>query len=897
MPDRCTIDNLLDRLNIPTAGRNIVKEAVKSAPVRAVASHGSNVITVYQSWKMLCEIRTESRNFEFPAGVEHEHNHNVLAYYPQSCRIKFEFIDDQGEIHQIDHIPDFLVITEKELTLEEWKSEAKLEGLARKQPWRYKQDSEGNWYSPCIENWLGERGIRYRIRSEASISRHRLENTMFIEDYLHPSAEACPVDVAARIKETLAQEAVLYLAELYEKAECRPDDVFKLIADGLLIADFDGASLAEPNRFRVFRDHAVRDFENARHAKPAREPVSGVFDLQVGQRLKYNHVPYTVSLVGQHQVVLTDEKGSPIEVMIGTLSALAGNLVQETKNEADIQPSAESLSDFTEDELRTAITRQCGISTKMLPGRTLRRLLKKVTLARAAGTDELVALIPRTRDRGNRSSRLTLEQNNLIDQVIREEHLSSRSPNKRSCYRKLLDLAAQKGIKAPSYPTLINRIKALPQSVSDRARQGKRVAYQNADFITVLYAETPIHGSRPFQYVHMDHTQLDIELVCSRTGKNLGRPWLSLAIDAFTRRILGFYLSFDPPSYRSNMMLLRDIVRRHHRLPQMIVVDNGADFRCENFELFAKLMGIHLRYRPAGQPRFGAVLERLFGSLHSEYIHNLAGNTKATKVIRQTTGKFLPSRLAEWHLEALFYGIQYWAMEYYDQHDHPALDLTPREAFARGMAQSGERNHRIVTLSKDFMILTCPFVDRRGSRKVDRQRGIKVNDRYYYWCPEFKDPKIAGQRVPVRYDPWDASTVYVQINKRWVPAACKTLASLGTMTETERAALSQEYIKRHPCSSSTELTSQRLSEFLRTFTPSGAVALELERQAENRHLYQVLGLAAITSTAPQWLFEHPEAQGIDIRHTAQSDPVLRKKSAPILRPPSPIGDLPDFDIF
>jgi hypothetical protein len=359
--DRSQRDSLLDRLDIPITGKLIVQEAAKYAPVRPVVSRGGNVNTVYQSWKMQREIRTESRNLEFPGGVEHEHDRDVLEFYPQPCRLKFEVIDDQGEIHQIDHIPDFLVITGKRLTLEEWKSEAKLEGLAIKQPWRYQRDADGNWYSPYIENWLGDRGIRYRIRTDASISRRSLENTLFIEDYLHPSAEHCPIDAAARIQETLSQEAVLYLAELYEKAECRPDDVFKLIADGMLISDFDGASLSEPNRFRVFRDHAVRDFEKARHAQPTRVPVPGVLELQVGQRLKYNHAPYTVDLIGQNKVLLSDEQGQLVEITIDTLTALAGSLVQETKNDAEGQPSRENLSDFTEDELRIALARQCGI--------------------------------------------------------------------------------------------------------------------------------------------------------------------------------------------------------------------------------------------------------------------------------------------------------------------------------------------------------------------------------------------------------------------------------------------------------------------------------------------------------------------------------------------------------
>lgn len=149
----------------------------------------------------------------------------------------------------------------------------------------------------------------YRIRTEATIGQRRIENTLFLEDYSHPSAEECPINVATRIRAAIAEEPVLYLAELYEQADCQPDDVFKLIVDGALVADMDCASLSEPNRCRVFRDRAVRDFEYVRRPLPPAQPVAGILDLQAGQRLRYNHTPYTVTLVGAKQIVLTGDDG------------------------------------------------------------------------------------------------------------------------------------------------------------------------------------------------------------------------------------------------------------------------------------------------------------------------------------------------------------------------------------------------------------------------------------------------------------------------------------------------------------------------------------------------------------------------------------------------------------
>lgn len=77
---------------------------------------------------------------------------------------------------------------------------------------------------------------------------------------------------------------------------------------------------------------------------------------------------------------------------------------------------------------------------------------------------------------------------------------------------------------------------------------------------------------------HLDHTQLDIELVSARTGRPLGRPWATFFMDAFTRRLLVVYVTFDPPSYRSAMMALRECVWRYGRLPQTLVVDGALIF-------------------------------------------------------------------------------------------------------------------------------------------------------------------------------------------------------------------------------------------------------------------------------------------------------------------------------
>ena len=880
---------LIDYLGLPQRGSSLVMEARQKAPVREVVSRGGNVITLAPSKKAPCIVATESRSIEFLAAIKYEYDKEIVEYYPQPCELKLELVDVTGEIHNIHHFPDFLVVRHDGVSLVEWKSGAKLEKLSKKHPWRYHRDADGQWSAPLIEQKLAEWGIRYQIKTETALSARWTENILNLRDYFHPGAEPCPSEVLQRVRAALQEEQALFLADFYDEPyRFTPDQLLKAVADQELVVELERESVTDPRRCRIYRDVAVRELLVGYRQDTATTPLASyAFQIDAGAAFVFDGQRYEITLVGEKKLVLTDASGKQIEVAHDWLNKQfeEGRLTAES---SPVQQIRQQISQYTETELRTALYRQKVLASDGGASvRTQRRWRQKELAAQLNGSNEVLALVPRIRDRGNHAPRLTPEQEDILVKVIQNEWLTHRAQNYKSCHRHLLLACDAAGLDAPSYPTLIERIKALDHTRSTRVRHGKRRAYHEGEFIHVLCYDTPVHGSRPFQYCHIDHTELDIELICSRTGINLGRPWFSLAIDSFTRRILGIYLSYDPPSYHSNMMVLRDIVRRYNRLPQFIVVDNGKDFQSVNFETFLMAMEVYLRFRPPGRPRHGSVLERMFGRVHTEYIHNLAGNTKATKNVRMTTGKFLPKRLAEWYLEALYYGIEHWAFDYYDQDTHPALGLSPRAAHEKGIADSGARVHRHLICNTDFLIATCPAVDREGVRTVDRQRGVKSND-YYYWAPEFRDLKVAGTKVPVRYDPWDGSTVYARVNHRWVRCVCSVLAGLGQITETERKALTEEYRQRHGGKSDTPVSMQRLREFLSTFTPEGAMALRQARQAENKALYGGLGQASVM---PPVSFQTPTQ--------ALSNPVLQVMPAPLTNamPLLLDNDLTEFDTF
>jgi putative transposase len=61
-----------------------------------------------------------------------------------------------------------------------------------------------------------------------------------------------------------------------------------------------------------------------------------------------------------------------------------------------------------------------------------------------------------------------------------------------------------------------------------------------------------VRPTRPFEWVEMDDTKLDLFVLDEKTKLPIGRPWLFVATDVFTKMILGYYLCvFVPDACRS----------------------------------------------------------------------------------------------------------------------------------------------------------------------------------------------------------------------------------------------------------------------------------------------------------------------------------------------------------
>ena len=146
------------------------------------------------------------------------------------------------------------------------------------------------------------------------------------------------------------------------------------------------------------------------------------------------------------------------------------------------------------------------------------------------------------------------------------------------------------------------------------AREGRRAAYQRDAIRASLDNSYPTHGTRPHEVCEMDDTTADLA-VKAPNGMDLGKATLSVIVDSHTTHPRAFALRFEPPSSRTVLFLLRDYVRRNHRLPRVLVLDNAKPYHGHELEYFCRLFGIELRFRSPRMPRGAAMVERTFGSI------------------------------------------------------------------------------------------------------------------------------------------------------------------------------------------------------------------------------------------------------------------------------------------
>lgn len=564
--------------------------------------------------------------------------------------------------------------------------------------------------------------------------------------------------------------------------------------------------LAEPNRVFLFSDKATADaFTLAKRLQKEVPYLPQATTLVPGKVVLWDSIPWTIINIGVSTVTLLSNEGIPSEIPKNVVFTL----IQEEriccpKVEDDLYSLAyRLLQGASPDDLSVAVYRYQQINSLVsnetesidnVPARTLRLWKKQYRDAEQAYGNGFIGLLPFHGKKGNRTKKLPNDCLEKINEFIIDKYEMFIQKNKLRVYSEFCLELEKLGIPTASYKTFAKLIKLRPKEKQVRNRQGDRAAYPYEQFYWQLEMTTPRHGDRPFEIGHIDHTPLDLELLHSTTQKNMGKAWLTILMDAYTRSILAFHIDYDPPSKRSVMNVIRECVRRHNRLPETIVVDGGREFRSVYFESLLAYYQINKLTRPSAKARFGSVCERLFGTTTTQLINNLAGNTQITKEVRKVTKKNNPKNLAKYSILDLYELLALWAYELYDTAEHSALGQSPREAFALGMRRSGTRPFRFIPYNKEFIILTLPTTD-KGTAMVHESKGVKINN-FYYHNSQFASLRLEGKQVPVRFDPYNMGIAYAYVNLKWEECVSQYYSQLAGRSLREIQLLSAELKKQ-----------------------------------------------------------------------------------------------------
>lgn len=774
---------LVEHLAIPGKGKDLLSSVRSSEPERRVASSriASNVSGTFPSRKMGRTIQFESHSVELRAILtKYEYDSDCLEYWDQPFTIEgLVYEGKNGKKVRSKHTPDFLVVTSHGIYVDEWKPEHKLLALEEMGGSRFRREEDGTWRFPAAEKWCEEQGFTYRVRIDKELNRFLVQNVEYLRDYLDPKARRPSPDAVGRIEALVRSHPWVSLKTLLGSG-LPADDLLYLIARGDLIADLENQLLHDIENAYIYR--CLDDREAHRRCRSEEfdtiPELVGAVHIEEGTAVLWDGKPWIVANLGNSSVFLksdsetaTSLENEHFQSLIASGKIVVPRSKSRTKEIESLVPEylQRPPEAYKEALRRMEILKKLEQNEPLGPDetrgiRTFQRWKKSAREAKANLGWSLIGLLPDVSFRGNRGSKVGEEHEKLAAKAIE----SIENPDRKSfqfAYQTYAVACEEKGETPMSEKSFSIRLRQKPLQKFIESREGHKVAYQVGGFVPAFERDPFRHGVHPWDFAHIDHTQVPLFLGSPMGLEWKEKPWLTLIVATQCRRVLGFYLTFDPPSYVSCMMALREIIRRFGRLPKTVVVDGGKDFRSTDFEVFLARCESGRKTRPPHQPRFGSMIESALGLTIEQLFNNLEGNSQATRE-RTMTDATDPRNRVRFTLTELHAVLRKFLYEIYDQSPHSGIGCSPREAYENGLKTGGAREHVPVPWSQEILYLSSPSVP-GGTRKVIYRKGIEVFGIDYYSF-ELDANGVPDTKVEVRYDPDNAGHVFAFANGRWV---------------------------------------------------------------------------------------------------------------------------------
>lgn len=284
----------------------------------------------------------------------------------------------------------------------------------------------------------------------------------------------------------------------------------------------------------------------------------------------------------------------------------------------------------------------------------------------------------------------------------------------------------------------------------------------------------------------LDATICDIYLV-NDSGKLIGRPILTVCIDAYSSLCCGYALTLEGGVYSLRNLMLNTIsdkvalckefgiqIKKNkwnsNQIPGVLVTDRGTEYQSETFEQLSEL-GITVVNLPPYRPELKGTVEKFFDIIQNYYKKHLKGKgiinpdfmTRGSHDYRRDACLTM-KEFEKIILQCIIYYNTKRVLKHFP-YTEKMIDknILPyaNAIFEYGKGQIGSN---LISVTKQQMLYSLLP---RTTGKFTRY-GLKVNQIRYH-CEGFSEEYLKGEEVTVAYNPDDTSYVWLINNGEYIP--------------------------------------------------------------------------------------------------------------------------------
>lgn len=679
------------------------------SPMRDVGKSALvNVVVHLWSPLMNRHLVCESKTAEALCFMTAELSGNVLEILPQ-VEMR-HVVRMKGKSRHVGTITaDALFLTDQGPVFIECKLLSELERLVEERPHEYCRRPDGAFGRPAAEQWALARGATYRLWSPPEPYGLLWANCEFV----YPQLKSPPTGDDLRRARAIIAEAESAPLTLKAALQLAPESDLQLI--GRLIA------------------HRIL------------------------------HANIKTGLLSHADSVLLSTDAARI-------SEIEAECMRRIRAELDPLDVRSRVNTATSIDLNHGRRRLARVKD-MIAGKTrvtkdYRPLVRRVQEAIHAGRCPLEECITEYFKSGNRDLRLDDKVYIALDMVRHEKYEKAGVKNMerlRKALRQEMDLLCCTD-PIPSDSTIRRALRLASIDKHNLAFGGKRAFHQHRAMSDPQLRT--VNAIAPFTMVHIDSTKFDHRSAAETLPTfEFSCPVLYSCIDVGTGEMLGHSLTFGPPSRFGLAALLRDIVRRHGRLPLTLMADRGSELWSKMILAFAEQYELTLLMRPASAPRFGSQIETALREINAKVAHRLAGSTLPDQKGRSVDPKYKSYQTAKLQFRAVAEVVELFLYDIWLDNPIGSIEGTPRQRKESAEEYYG-RIGREVSFNDDFRIATSvPVLDKI---KVTPDRAVRCMHREYF-NSELRDwIRANGKPDDVRLDPENAELGYAKLGPRWI---------------------------------------------------------------------------------------------------------------------------------